>query len=134
MRRPKRRWRDPLPRVVARAGRGARRTRPSRCRGARRRRRRRLPFAFRAESFCQPGGRCYIAGGLYVITYTSLRGGNETMIRKLAAALALVTAAAGVPPVVAQQKTVLKVGMLGTVDYFYYKGAKRMADLAAERS
>jgi TRAP-type transport system periplasmic protein len=56
------------------------------------------------------------------------------MIRKLAAVLALATAAVGVAPAVAQQKTVLKVGMLGTVDYFYYKGAKRMADLAAERS
>ena len=38
------------------------------------------------------------------------------------------------PPAGAQDKVVLKVGMLGTTDYFYYKGAKRMADVAAERS
>ena len=39
-----------------------------------------------------------------------------------------------VSPALAQDKVVLKVGMLGTTEYFYYKGAKRMADLAAERS
>jgi len=41
---------------------------------------------------------------------------------------------AAVAPAVAQDKVVLKMGLLGTTDYFYYKGAKRMADLAAERS
>lgn len=46
-------------------------------------------------------------------------------------ALALLTAAV---PAIAQDKVVLKMGLLGTTDYFYYKGAKRMADLAAERS
>jgi TRAP-type transport system periplasmic protein len=56
------------------------------------------------------------------------------MMRKLLAGWALVLGAFAVAPAIAQQKTVLKVGMLGTVDYFYYKGAKRMADLAAERS
>lgn len=34
----------------------------------------------------------------------------------------------------AQDKIVLKMGTLGTTDYFYYKGAKRMADEAAQRS
>jgi tripartite ATP-independent transporter DctP family solute receptor len=42
--------------------------------------------------------------------------------------------AAAMAPAVAQDKVVLKMGLLGTTDYFYYKGAKRMADLAAERS
>lgn len=56
------------------------------------------------------------------------------MMRKLLAGWVLVIGAFAVAPATAQQKTVLKVGMLGTVDYFYYKGAKRMADLAAERS
>lgn len=53
------------------------------------------------------------------------------MIRGLLVGCALVL---GAVPAIAQQKVVLKVGMLGTTDYFYYKGAKRMADLAAERS
>jgi tripartite ATP-independent transporter DctP family solute receptor len=34
----------------------------------------------------------------------------------------------------AQNKTVLKMGTLGSTEYFYYKGAKRMADEAASKS
>jgi tripartite ATP-independent transporter DctP family solute receptor len=34
----------------------------------------------------------------------------------------------------AQEKTVLKMGTLGSVEYFYYKGAKRMADEVAQKS
>src|SRR3990172_2708498 len=70
----------------------------------------------------------------YVITYTSLQGGDKAMIRKLLRCVATVACIAAISPAVAQDKVVLKVGMLGTTDYFYYKGAKRMADLAAERS
>ena len=56
------------------------------------------------------------------------------MIRKLLRCVATVACIAAISPAVAQDKVVLKVGMLGTTDYFYYKGAKRMADLAAERT
>jgi TRAP-type transport system periplasmic protein len=35
---------------------------------------------------------------------------------------------------VAQEKIVLKMGTLGSVEYFYYKGAKRMADEVAQKS
>lgn len=34
----------------------------------------------------------------------------------------------------AQEKTVLKMGTLGSVEYFYYKGAKRMSEEAAQKS
>jgi len=56
------------------------------------------------------------------------------MMRKLLQCIAAVACVAAISPAVAQDKVVLKVGLLGTTEYFYYKGAKRMADLAAERS
>src|SRR3954465_12019419 len=34
----------------------------------------------------------------------------------------------------AQEKIVLKMGTLGSTEYFYYKGAKRMADEMASKS
>src|SRR3989304_8959238 len=56
------------------------------------------------------------------------------MMRKLLRWIAAAASIAVLAPAVAQDKVVLKVGMLGTTEYFYYKGAKRMADLAAERT
>lgn len=56
------------------------------------------------------------------------------MRRKILACLLTAICGAVISPAGAQEKVVLKVGMLGTTEYFYYKGAKRMADLAAERS
>jgi len=56
------------------------------------------------------------------------------MIRNLLLSVAAVACAAAISPAGAQGKVILKVGMLGTTEYFYYKGAKRMADLAAERT
>ena len=54
--------------------------------------------------------------------------GNVVRCAAAAACAAMMASAS------AQDKVVLKVGMLGTTEYFYYKGAKRMADVAAERS
>lgn len=56
------------------------------------------------------------------------------MMGKLLRCAATIACVVAILPAVAQDKVVLKVGMLGTTDYFYYKGAKRMADLASERS
>lgn len=56
------------------------------------------------------------------------------MIRKLLQCAAAMAFAVLIAPVSAQDKVVLKVGMLGTTDYFYYKGAKRMADVASAAS
>lgn len=56
------------------------------------------------------------------------------MIRKLLHCVAGLALVMLIAPAHAQDKVVLKVGMLGTTDYFYYKGAKRMADYAAEAS
>jgi tripartite ATP-independent transporter DctP family solute receptor len=46
-----------------------------------------------------------------------------------------ISASLAAPPLLfAQEKTVLKMGTLGSVEYFYYKGAKRMADEVAQKS
>jgi TRAP-type transport system periplasmic protein len=46
-----------------------------------------------------------------------------------------ISASLTAPPLLfAQEKTVLKMGTLGSVEYFYYKGAKRMADEVAQKS
>lgn len=54
--------------------------------------------------------------------------------RRILQSMAVAVAAALAAPAAAQDKVVLKVGLLGTTEYFYYKGAKHMADLAAQRS
>jgi tripartite ATP-independent transporter DctP family solute receptor len=54
--------------------------------------------------------------------------------RSIAAVVALAVAVLGVPAAAAAADIVLKFGVLGATEYFYYKGAKRMADVTAERS
>lgn len=56
------------------------------------------------------------------------------MLDRRTAALGISAALAAPHVVFAQQKTVLKMGTLGSTEYFYYKGAKRMADEIAAKS
>jgi tripartite ATP-independent transporter DctP family solute receptor len=56
------------------------------------------------------------------------------MLNRRTAVLGISTSLAAPPLVFAQDKTVLKMGTLGSTEYFYYKGAKRMADEAASKS
>ena len=56
------------------------------------------------------------------------------MISRRTAVLGIAGSLAAPHLACAQSKTVLKMGTLGSTEYFYYKGAKRMADEAASKS
>ncbi len=56
------------------------------------------------------------------------------MLNRRAAVLGISTSLAAPHLGFAQDKTVLKMGTLGSTEYFYYRGAKRMADEAASKS
>ena len=61
-------------------------------------------------------------------------GSKRTTITRRKAILAGLSLAALPLRVAAQTKTVLKMGTLGSTEYFYYKGAKQMADEVAAKT
>jgi tripartite ATP-independent transporter DctP family solute receptor len=61
-------------------------------------------------------------------------GSKRTTITRRKAIIAGLSLAALPLRVAAQSKTVLKMGTLGSTEYFYYKGAKQMADEVAAKT